>query len=115
MISKANGGIVTRTEKDADHLLANSSRSDCPKGALSHKLIPDSISSGKFQLPDRYKIEQSSGTGTGASGNSTRVFRRLYTHEEDCRLVHLVMNDIGRENSTSLYKELAQQVREAMK
>ena len=48
---RANGGRIVRLEAQADHIIADHARNDCPPNSLSYTFIEAAISAGA--LPDK--------------------------------------------------------------
>ncbi|TKW58488.1 hypothetical protein CTA1_3856 [Colletotrichum tanaceti] len=54
-----NGGKIVKLDKQADMVIADHVRPDCPFGSLHWKFIKDSVDNGALQEIDKYLIHQS--------------------------------------------------------
>ncbi|KAK3705714.1 hypothetical protein LTR37_013157 [Vermiconidia calcicola] len=73
----ANGGRVVKHENQADHIIADHFRQDCPAGSISYTFIDDAISDGQLPDPNKHPAGPPPGTvrqaGSGVPGKSTRT------------------------------------------
>ena len=51
---RSNGGQVVPLEKNADHLIADHFRKDCPPGSISYTFIDASIKMGEVADPGQH-------------------------------------------------------------
>ncbi|KZL71435.1 transcription factor (Rap1 Myb domain-containing protein) [Colletotrichum tofieldiae] len=54
-----NGGKIVKLDKQADMVIADHVRPDCPSGSLHWKFIKDSVDNGAMQEMDKYMVNQS--------------------------------------------------------
>ena len=114
--SQANGGVVTKTEKPADIIIADHARKDSPAGSVSWKWIDESAKTGRLLDLEKYRCAPVVGTvripGAGPS-LPTRAGRVPFTAEDD----RILMDWVGRAEQkgiatkgNELYKQLAEKV-----
>ncbi|GKT44156.1 uncharacterized protein ColSpa_04337 [Colletotrichum spaethianum] len=54
-----NGGKIVKLDKQADKVIADHARADCPPGSLHWGFVKDSVDNGAVQETDKYMISQS--------------------------------------------------------
>ncbi|TQN72931.1 hypothetical protein CSHISOI_02533 [Colletotrichum shisoi] len=64
-----NGGKIVKLDKQADMVIADHVRPDCPSGSLHWKFIKDSVENGALQETDKYLIHPSP-VASRAAGHS---------------------------------------------
>lgn len=114
--AQRHGGRVVPVEKNADFLIADPDRNDCPPGAHSVKLIEDSVKHGCFQLPERYHIGAPPEPGNNALGasvaqktrNPRKHFRNPFTPQDDSLLANFVTSQPEAQHSMKAWEELAE-------
>lgn len=81
---RANGGNVVRLEAQADYVIADHYRKDCPAGSISYKFIDKAIESGELPDPQDHPAGPAHGAirdvGSGAPSKGTRT---PFTAEDD--------------------------------
>ncbi|KAK3686487.1 hypothetical protein LTR37_019772 [Vermiconidia calcicola] len=74
---QANGGRVVKHENQADHIIADHYRRDCPAGSIAYTFIEDAISDGQLPDPNKHPAGPPPGTvrqaGSGVPRKSTRT------------------------------------------
>ena len=85
---EANGGQVVKLEKQADFLIADHFRRDCPPGSISYEFIDKSIAQGSILDPDNFPAGPRVGTArdVGSIVRPAKGTRAAYTPEEDHQL-----------------------------
>lgn len=110
---EANGGQVVKLEKQADFLIADHFRRDCPPGSISYEFIEKSITQGRILDPDNFSAGPRVGTSrdVGSIARPAKGTRAAYTPEEDRQLYKWV-RDAERNgvaiSGNELYKQLEQ-------
>jgi hypothetical protein len=81
----ANGGTVVKLEKQADYMIADHFRKDCPPGSISYTFVRESVAKGELQDPDKHPAGPRVGTAreVGSSSRPSKSTRTPYTTEED--------------------------------
>jgi hypothetical protein len=109
---QANGGRVVKIESNADHVIADHCRKDCPAGSLSFEFITAAITTGQLPDPDQHRAGPPPGTirpaGFGIPGKTTRT---PFTAEDDRILWDWVQSSErkgGKVKGNDLYKQLEQ-------
>ncbi|KAF2117162.1 hypothetical protein BDV96DRAFT_598093 [Lophiotrema nucula] len=109
---ESNGGRVVPLEKNADYLIADHVRKDCPAGSISYKFIEESIKRGELQDPEDHPAGPPAGTAreAGSTARPTKIGRAAYTLEEDRILYHWVKDHeakgVGSASGNEIYKQL---------
>ena len=112
---KSNGGEVVMLEKQADYLIADRFRRDCPPGSISYEFIEQSIKQGELANPDDHPAGPPKGEAreVGATRQPTKSGRAAYTAEED-KILYKWVRDVeaagGLTSGNELYKQLEQKV-----
>ncbi|KAF1976926.1 hypothetical protein BU23DRAFT_454992 [Bimuria novae-zelandiae CBS 107.79] len=108
---KSNGGEVVLLEKQADYLIANHHRSDCPPGSISCTFIDKSIERGELQDPEDHPAGPPTGTvrESGSLSRPVKGTRDAFTQQEDTLLYKWVRDQVnagGLANGNEIYKAL---------
>lgn len=81
---QSNGGRVVKTEDQADHIIADHFRKDCPPGSISYTFVENAIRNGELPSPNDHIAGPAPGTvrpaGSAIPGKSTRT---PFTAEDD--------------------------------
>lgn len=87
LLIRANGGEVLRAEQQADYIIADHFRRNCPPGSISYTFIEQSVKHGHLAVPGDHLagpvVGQVRDVGTG---EPTRRVRIPFTAEEDAKL-----------------------------
>lgn len=107
---QANGGRVVKLEAQADHIIADHVRKDCPPGSISYKFIECAIRDGALPDPGDHKAGPSVGAirdvGSVVPGKTTRT---PFTAEDDRVLwqwVERARQQGGSVKGNDIYKQL---------
>jgi hypothetical protein len=110
---RSNGGQVVLLEKQADYLIADHCRRDCPPGSISYQFIEQSIKSGAIADPEDHPAGPKVGTvrEAGSLVKPTRARKIAYTPEDDQVLYKWVKDHErkgtgGTVSGNELYKQL---------
>ena len=115
---KSNGGEVVQLERQADYLIADHVRRDCPPGSISYTFIEKSIEKGAIQDTEDHLAGPPKGTARdgGSISRPAKGGRKAYTAEED-RILYKWVRDHeklgGSASGNEIYKQLEVQVRHA--
>lgn len=109
---RANGGRIVRLEAQADHIIADHARNDCPPNSLSYTFIEAAISAGA--LPDKNDHRAGPAPGYARTVGSTVVppksTRTPFTPQDDRDLWNWVMGYRNRGvhgiKGNEIYKQL---------
>ncbi|KAK6193015.1 hypothetical protein LQW54_012899 [Pestalotiopsis sp. IQ-011] len=85
-----NGGSVTKLEKQADYLIADHAKRDCPAGSYSWKWIEDSVNNGQLLNRDEYAIKVPGSESRPRGAVQQKRTRTAYTKEDDIILAKFV-------------------------
>ncbi|RMX87782.1 hypothetical protein D0869_02101 [Hortaea werneckii] len=81
---KANGGRVVKLEQQADYVIADHVRKDCPPGSISYTLIDSAIRHGAIPDPKEHRAGPPVGSIRDvASSVPGKQTRRAFTAEDD--------------------------------
>ncbi|RMY98683.1 hypothetical protein D0860_08463 [Hortaea werneckii] len=81
---KANGGRVVKLEQQADYVIADHVRKDCPPGSISYTLIDSAIRNGAVPDPEDHRAGPPVGSIRDvASSVPGKQTRRAFTAEDD--------------------------------
>lgn len=82
---KANGGRVVRLELQADYIIADHARKDCPPTSLSYTFIEAAISDGALPEPDNHRAGPAPGVvrEVGSTVVRPRGTRTPFTAQDD--------------------------------
>ncbi|GAB1741998.1 hypothetical protein NU219Hw_g7394t1 [Hortaea werneckii] len=81
---KANGGRVVKLEQQADYVIADHVRKDCPPGSISYTLIDSAIRNGAVPDPEEHRAGPPVGSIRDvASSVPGKQTRRAFTDEDD--------------------------------
>ncbi|KAI6843130.1 hypothetical protein KC342_g1153 [Hortaea werneckii] len=81
---KANGGRVVKLEQQADYVIADHVRRDCPPGSISYTLIDSAIRNGAVPDPEDHRAGPPGGSIRDvASSVPGKQTRRAFTAEDD--------------------------------
>lgn len=90
---RANGGRIVRLESQADYIIADHIRPDCPPGSLSYTFIEDAVHRGALPDLDHHRAGRAPGTlrvvGSSAPPKATRT---AFTPQDDRDLWTWVLN-----------------------
>lgn len=107
---QANGGRVVKLEAQADHVIADHLRKDCPPGSLSYRFIDAALNGGALPDPDEHPAGAPHGTvrdvGSVVPGRTTRT---PFTAEDDRILwqwVERLRQQGGSMKGNEIYKQL---------
>ncbi|CAE7211998.1 hypothetical protein P3342_012307 [Pyrenophora teres f. teres] len=110
---KSNGGQIVLLEKQADYVIADHFRRDCPPGSISYEFIQRSVKQGELANPDDHIAGPPIGEAreAGATHQPRKIGRAAYTAEED-RILYKWVRDAEAMGSLAsgneLYKQLEQ-------
>ena len=112
---KANGGQIVLLEKQADWMIADHFRKDCPPGTTSYDFVHKSIAKGEVLDPDDYPAGPRVGTerDPGSLARPAKGGRNAFTPDEDRTLYKWVTDAAANGLAVSgneLYKQLEQKV-----
>ncbi|CAO2647617.1 Nn.00g085390.m01.CDS01 [Neocucurbitaria sp. VM-36] len=108
---KANGGEVVLLEKNADYLIADHFRRDCPPGSISYEFVEKSIQQGEIRDSEDHRCGPPLGEARepGAINRPAKGGRATYTAEED-RILYKWVRDAeiagGLASGNEIYKQL---------
>ncbi|KAJ4344979.1 hypothetical protein N0V95_006057 [Ascochyta clinopodiicola] len=110
---RANGGQITLLEKQADWMIADHFRRDCPPGTISYEFVQKSIAKGEILDPNDFPAGPRVGTARdpGSLSRPAKGARNAYTPDEDRMLYNWVKDAAARGVAISgneLYKQLEQ-------
>ncbi|EMC99442.1 hypothetical protein BAUCODRAFT_571495 [Baudoinia panamericana UAMH 10762] len=107
---QANGGRVVKLEQQADHIVADHVRKDCPPGSISYTFIDAAITNAQLPDPDQHRAGPIVGAvrevGSGFPGKQTKT---PFTGEDDRVLwqwVERAKAQGGRVKGNEIYKQL---------
>ncbi|RMY77293.1 hypothetical protein D0863_01423 [Hortaea werneckii] len=81
---KANGGRVVKLEQQADYVIADHVRKDCPPGSISYTLIDSAIRNGAVPDPEDHRAGPPVGSIRDvASSVPGKQTRKAFTAEDD--------------------------------
>ncbi|KAH6629075.1 hypothetical protein C7974DRAFT_453630 [Boeremia exigua] len=82
---KANGGFIVQLEKQADWMIADHFRRDCPPGSISYDFVQKSIAKGEVLDPDNFPAGPQLGTARdpGSLVRPAKSTRAHFTADED--------------------------------
>ncbi|KAH7397337.1 hypothetical protein BKA66DRAFT_408698 [Pyrenochaeta sp. MPI-SDFR-AT-0127] len=108
---KGNGGQIVMLEKNADYLIADHFRKDCPPGSISYQFVDKSIQQGEIRDPEDHRCGPPLGEARepGATNRPAKGARTAYTAEED-RVLYKWVRDAeaagGLVKGNEIYKQL---------
>ena len=110
--AQANGGTVSRLEKDADYLIADHAKLNlAPAGSLSWKFIQESVEKGELADAEFHRIGRHPGVARPAgSAEPTRKTRTRFTAEDDALLTSWVRNEARASQDTEKGNKLYQRL-----
>lgn len=98
-------------EKNADYLIADQARKDCPAGSLSYKFIEDSMSNGILQLEDRYRFGRDPEVARPVGHAGLRKASRTpFSTEDDHALAKWVLSHPTNRLGNAIYQDFEAQV-----
>ncbi|OLN85101.1 Telomeric repeat-binding factor 2-interacting protein 1 [Colletotrichum chlorophyti] len=107
-----NGGKIAMLDKQADIIIADHVRPDCPPRSLSWKFVEDSITYGAVQEKDKYRIHQSpqalrpvGSSRTAASSAPSKGTRTPFNNADDAILAKWVLGH-SQKGGNEIYKTL---------
>ncbi|KAI7285566.1 hypothetical protein KC345_g1622 [Hortaea werneckii] len=107
---KANGGRVVKLEQQADYVIADHVRKDCPPGSISYTLIDSAIRNGVVPDPEDHRAGPPVGSIRDvASSVPGKQTRRAFTAEDDTILwqwVQKAEEQGGSVKGNDIYKHL---------
>lgn len=111
-LCEANGGKVVKLEKQADIVIADHARPNCPPGSISWKYIEESVKNGVLEDKEEHRAGPSTHTARDiASGQPAKLGRTAFTAEDDAELMKWVTQTEragGLTKGNELYKQLEQ-------
>jgi hypothetical protein len=113
---KANGGEVVLLEKQADYMIADHFRRDCPPGSISYEFVTRSIHEGRLRDPEDHRAGPPVGEPRepGALHRPAKSSRTPFTPEED-KILYKWVRDCeaagGMSRGNAIYKQLEAKVR----
>lgn len=112
--SQSNGGVVTKIEAQADVVIADRIRRDCPAGSISWQWIEQSVKQGRLLDTDDFRAGPAMGVVRDiGSARPTRGGRTAFTAEDDRILMEWVTRAEKKGafvKGNEIYKQLEQQV-----
>jgi hypothetical protein len=110
---QANGGRVVKLEAQADHIIADHLRKDCPPGSISYTFIDSAIRAGELPDPEDHPAGPKAGTvrAAGSTALPAKGTRTPFTAEDDRVLwqwVERAKNEGGMIKGNEIYKQLEQ-------
>ncbi|KAF2772444.1 hypothetical protein EJ03DRAFT_348816 [Teratosphaeria nubilosa] len=106
----ANGGRVVKLEAQADHIVADHVRRDCPPGSISYTFIDDALRHRALPDPEEHAAGPAKGTvrdvGSVIPGKTTRT---PFTKDDDRELwrwVERARREGGQVKGNDIYKQL---------
>jgi hypothetical protein len=112
---KANSGEIVLLEKQADYIIADHFRRDCPPGSISYEFVTKSIREGRVCDPQDHLAGPPVGEARepGALHRPAKSGRAAYTPEED-RILYKWVRDCeaagGAVRGNEIYKQLGAKV-----
>ncbi|KAF2825368.1 hypothetical protein CC86DRAFT_371062 [Ophiobolus disseminans] len=108
---QANGGEIVKLEKQADYMIADHIRKDCPPGSISYEFVDKSIKEGRLRDPQDHRAGPQLGEARepGAINRPVKGGRAPYTADEDIILYIWVRDCVANGGSASgneIYKQL---------
>ena len=107
---QTNGGRVVKLEAQADHVIADHVRKDCPPGSISWRFINEALANGALPEPNDHKAGPPQGNvRPPGAGLPTKGTRTKFTEEDDRELYAWVKKCEERGGSVKgneLYKQL---------
>lgn len=107
-----NGGQIVPLEKNADILIADHMRKDCPAGSCSYTWIEQSIAHGALQDKEAHRAGPATGSVRAvASQRPAKMSRQPYTAGDDRILYHWVAKQEAngaQVKGNEIYKDLEQ-------
>ncbi|KAH9820449.1 Rap1 Myb domain [Teratosphaeria destructans] len=107
---QANGGRVVKLEAQADHIVADHVRRDCPPGSISYTFIDNALRHGVLPDPEEHAAGPAKGmvrdVGSVIPGKSTRT---PFSKEDDRELwlwVECARRAGGQVKGNDIYKQL---------
>jgi len=112
---RANGGEIVPLEKQADWMIADHFRKDCPPGTISYEFVHKSIARGSILDPNDFPAGPKIGTARepGSLVRPARFARYAFTPNEDRILYNWVKEAVASGvpmSGNELYKQLEQKV-----
>ncbi|KAF2680888.1 hypothetical protein K458DRAFT_344746 [Lentithecium fluviatile CBS 122367] len=106
-----NGGEVVKLEKQADYMITDHCRRDCPPGSISYRFVEQSVKKGELEDPEQHLAGPPVGTArpAGSAARPAKGGRAAYTAEEDRILYKWVRDCEGRgllSGGNEMYKQL---------
>jgi len=84
ILRQANGGEIVKLEKQADIVIADHARKDCPVGSISWTYIEQSAKKGVLEDPEDHRAGPATHVAREVgSGQPTRKGRTRFTDEDD--------------------------------
>ncbi|KAK2049228.1 hypothetical protein LZ31DRAFT_488999 [Colletotrichum somersetense] len=109
-----NGGKIVKLETQADMIIADHARPDCPSRSLHWKFIKDSVDNGTMQETDKYMVHQSpialrpvGSSRSPALSAPIKGTRTPFTAADDAILAKWVLSHpINKRSGNEVYKTL---------
>ena len=104
---QSNGGRVVKLESQAEHIIADHTRPDCPPGSISYTFLEDAIRTGALPNPVDHAARVPTGVAREAgSGAPAKATRTPFTAEDDRVLWNWVKRCGGPVKGNEIYKQL---------
>ncbi|KAI0477582.1 hypothetical protein GGR56DRAFT_637928 [Xylariaceae sp. FL0804] len=107
-----NGGTVVPLERNADMLIADSSRADAPVGSYSYHLIRDALRDGSLDKKETYRCKAPSQPAAPISNSAQpKATRSRFTKDDDEMLLKFVTEQFQKGeglNGNKIYVDLAE-------
>ncbi|KAK5163950.1 uncharacterized protein LTR77_010346 [Saxophila tyrrhenica] len=107
---QANGGRVVQIEAQADHVIADHYRQDCPPGSISYQFVDKALKDGELPDPAAHPAGAPVGTVRPAGSGLTRKGTRTEFSAEDDRVLWQWVEDCraqgGKVKGNEIYKQL---------
>ena len=112
---RTNGGQIVLLEKQADWMIADHFRQDCPPGTISYEFVHKSIAKGIILDPSDFPAGPKIGTARdpGSIVRPAKHARHAFTPDEDRILYNWVKKGVASGvpmSGNELYKQLEQKV-----
>lgn len=108
---RANGGRIVRLELQADYIIADHMRKDCPPTSLSYTFVEAAIRNGSLPDPNNHRAGPAPGQvrAIGSSTQPAKATRTPFTPQDDrdvCNWVHKCQQEGQAIKGYEIYKQL---------